>query len=89
MATFIVSYDLRAPGRDYTSLFTAIKSYNRWAHPLESVWAIVTDKSAVDVRDHLWSYMDANDGLLVVGSSHVGAWMGLGQRLSDWLKENL
>lgn len=89
MSTFLVSYDLRKPGRDYSSLYAAIKSYPRWAHPLESVWVIVTDETAFSVRDHLRQKIDANDGLLVVKSAGVGAWSGLSQKLTDWLKQHL
>ena len=89
MATYLISYDLRKPGRDYASLYKAIKSYPTWAHLLESEWAVVTDDSAVDVRDHLAHQMDQNDGLTVV-TAGATAWRGLSsQEVSDWLKENL
>ena len=33
---YIISYDLKIPGRDYTSLYDAIKSLGDWQHLLES-----------------------------------------------------
>ena len=36
MAIYIVSYDLRAPGRNYEPLYKALKSTGTYAHPLES-----------------------------------------------------
>lgn len=87
MSCFLVQYDLRKT-RDYSSLYEAIKSYTNWAHILESSWAVVTTKSAAEVRDHLLQHMDADDGLLVVRSGREAAW----QRVichDQWLKDNL
>ena len=53
MASYILSYDLRAPGRNYASLYDAIKVYGKWARINESVWAVVTSSSATQIRDHL------------------------------------
>lgn len=57
MATFIITYDLRKV-RDYSSLYNAIKSYGTWARITESSWAIVTNQTAVQVRDFLLKSMD-------------------------------
>ena len=89
MATYIITYDLRKPGRNYTGLYDRIKSYDAWAHIVESTWAVVTNQRATDVRDYLWAVMDNNDKILVVQSGGVGAWVGLSDKLTDWLKENL
>ena len=43
MNFYIVSYDLKNPGRDYTALYDAIKSIGEWQHPLESVWIVATN----------------------------------------------
>lgn len=51
MATYVVSYDLLAPGRDYEKLFSYLKSHTRWAHPLESTWVVVSSLSAAGLRD--------------------------------------
>lgn len=88
MSCYIISYDLRKPGRNYNSLYEAIKSYGTWAHILESLWAIVTTKSAVEIRDHLLQHMDANDGLFVVKSGTEAAWRNVICR-NEWLKEEL
>lgn len=87
MACYIISYDLRKQ-RDYESLYKAIKSYGTWAHILESTWAVVTSKSAVQVRDHLAAYMDQDDGLFVVRSGTEAAWRRVICR-NEWLKEHL
>lgn len=32
MNTYIISYDLSDPGRDYSALYAEIKSFDNWAH---------------------------------------------------------
>lgn len=88
MTCYIVSYDLVQPGRNYDPLYEAIKSYSRWAHVHESVWAVVTNSSAVQIRDHLSRHLDANDRLFVVKSGVEAAWRGV-LCSNNWLKENL
>ncbi len=85
---FIIMYDLRAPGRDYQDLINAIKKYKVWGHLTESAWAVVTNLSAVDIRNSLMKYMDANDRIMVVQSGRNAAWNKC--RASDgWIHENI
>ena len=87
MACYIISYDLRR-NRDYESLYEAIKTYSKWARVTESTWAVVTTKSAVEIRDHLSSVMDGDDRLFVIKSGTEAAWRNSICR-NEWLKENL
>ena len=84
---YTISYDLRGE-RNYDPLYKAIKSYNTWAHILESTWAIVTDQSAVEIRDYLMSFLDEDDGIFIVKSGVEAAWKGV-ECSDDWLKRNL
>ena len=45
MASYIISYDLRKPERNYEALYEAIKAYGTWAHINESLWAVVTSQT--------------------------------------------
>ena len=87
MKCYIISYDLRG-NRDYGSLYKAIKSYPNWAHITESTWAIVTEKTAVQVRDHLCQVIDRDDRVFVVRSGAEAAWHNVICK-DEWLKENL
>lgn len=87
--TFVITYDLRKPGRDYSSLYSAIKKCGIWCHPVESTWFIHTDETAVAIRDRLHATMDANDKVIVAKASAPGAWQGLPADASDWLKQYL
>ena len=87
MTCYIISYDLRKD-RDYESLYTAIQSYSKWAHITDSTWAVVTTKSAVEIRDHLGSVMDGDDRLFVVKSGVEAAWRN-SRCNNTWLQDNL
>ena len=90
MATYIISYDLSKPGRDYSGLYDAIKSLaTTYWHHLESTWLIDTVHSAAQIRDALKQSVDSNDKLLVLRSGREAAWCGFNANGSQWLKENL
>lgn len=84
---YIINYDLNKT-KDYESLFAQIKSYGTWAKILKSCWAIVTTKSAEQVRDHLLSVMDGDDGIFVIKSGREAAWQNV-ECSNDWLKNKL
>lgn len=84
----IITYDLCAPGRDYTKLIEAIKTYPNWGHVTESTWVINTTDTCTQVRDNLKKHMDQNDRIFVGELSGVAAWYNV---LCDnqWLKDAL
>jgi len=88
MACYLVSYDLRKPQRNYEALYAAIKAYGTWAHINDSLWAIVTTQSAVQVRNNLLSYVDGDDRLFVLRSGTEAAWRNAICK-NEWLKERL
>lgn len=90
MNTYLVSYDLRAPGKDYTHLIPYLKKYANWAKPLKSVWFVQSPLEAVDVLNEIRTQIDANDGLLVVNvTKDSAAWVNLGDEITNWIKANL
>jgi len=88
MPCYIISYDLRKPGRNYDKLYEAIKAYGTWAHINESLWAVVTSQTAVQVRDNLLQQIDLNDRIFVIKSGTEAAWRNAICK-TEWLKENL
>ena len=58
---FIISYDLSNPGRNYVELLKRIKSSYAWARLGGSAYIIITDSSAVEIRDYLQLALDRND----------------------------
>lgn len=89
MAVFIVSYDLRQPGRDYQPLYNRLNEW-RAVSGLESVWFINANTTAENLRDDLLKKMDQNDGLFVGVLRGESAWHNLknancGTTLKKWI----
>lgn len=84
MPCFIVSYDLPV-GSDYEGLVAAIKSYGTWSHVTQSTWAVVTQASAVEIRNHLDTYIPAHGRIFVIKSGGEAAWRN-GMCRDEWLK---
>lgn len=85
---YIISYDLCIPGRDYSSLYQALKRFEKWGKLTESTWAVVSNMNHVQLRDHLMQFMDRNDRLIVVLSGQSAAWNRV---IADnqWVKDNI
>jgi hypothetical protein len=84
---YIISYQL-SPARDSKALHDAIKSYGTWANITGNTWAVVTQKSATAVREHLMGFLTANDRIFVAKSGVESAWSNTICR-NEWLKKNL
>lgn len=89
MKTYMVGYDLNRPAQNYTVLIDALQEYPLWWHHLDSTWLIKTNNSAAQIRDHLATFIDANDELLVAYISGESAWAGFNDKGSQWLNDNI
>ena len=90
MATYLISYDLRKPGKDYSSLHAHLKTYATRAKPLESVWLIHSNLTAEAVRNAAQAYMDANDKILVIDvTKRAAAWDNLADDVANWIHGSL
>jgi hypothetical protein len=94
MAVYVIGYDLHpTKGETYGELIEAIKQIgSTWWHCLDSTWIVITDLSAVQVRDQLWQHMKADDQLLVMTFTKgtVAAWNGFAKgNCAEWLTNNL
>lgn len=88
MKIYQISYDLRNQ-RNYEALYERIRNYGTYCHALESTWLIGSNQTASSIRDDLAKAMDRDDGLLVTRLQGEGAWQGLDDRLSKWIKDQL
>lgn len=77
MSSYIVTYDLHGPSRDYDKLFSYIRGLSFAKRLLESVWLVESDLSAPNLRDALVRHVDSNDSVLVIKSGGSAAWRGL------------
>jgi hypothetical protein len=85
---YIVTYDLSNPGRNYENLLKRIKTYSGWARLGGSAYLISTDQNTVQIRDYLTPALDTNDKLYVGRMANEAAWRGLGDDVSNWIKDN-
>jgi hypothetical protein len=71
MVVYSINYDLKAPGRDYSPLYTAIESMGSYWHELESFWLVSTDLPLREILADLLKLIDENDSLAIlkVGNS--------------------
>ena len=91
MKLFLITYDLRQPGRNYTNLYELIKSIageGMWQHPLESMWIVkLKDSSnANEITDRIREVLDPRDGLFVVDISMRPYQGWLPQSFWEWMK---
>lgn len=87
MAALLVTYDLNRSGQNYTAVLDFIKQH-AWAQLSESSYAIATNASASQVRDHVRAVVDQNDNVYVIPLGRM--WAGFGpQEVNDWLNQHL
>jgi len=89
MSVYLVTYDLKKPGQDYSALYDELKKATWW-HYLESTWLLSTSESIANLRERLFAQMDANDSLLIfelTPNSRYNGW--LPQKAWDWIKQHL
>lgn len=89
MESYLISYDLSAPGRDYEKIADKIKSFGTWAKPLESVWLLRSSTDISVIKDQLADAVDANDSIFVVKVTGLASWQNLHPDVSNWIKLNL
>lgn len=66
---YLISYDLRQPGRDYSGLQAAIEGLGPHIHCLESVWIVAHFGPSTVIESKLRPFLDVNDKLIVVAMS--------------------
>ena len=96
--SYLITYDIdtvakvpddkRDVGQIYADLEAAIKAYGTWANIQKSCWAIVSSKSAIEIRDDLKKVLRTPDRLLVLQSANIAAWHNV-ICTNKWMKEYL
>ena len=73
---YVVSYDLKKPGKDYIGLTEQLQNSPRWWHYLGSTWLIATEESASQLYNRLAAHLDSGDRLLIIeAGNHIGGWL--------------
>lgn len=85
---YLITYDLKTPGKEYNTLYDEIKSIGENYHPLESTWFVKSSLSATNLSTKLRSVIDENDSLFVVKISKQDRQGWLPKTAWEWLKTN-
>lgn len=84
---FLITYDLKEPGQDYSELYEAIKGLGDWQHPLESMWMVKVNDFVVaqNVYNSLRPQIDENDLLFIVDITDRNCQGWLSKTVWTWL----
>jgi hypothetical protein len=83
---YLVSYDLKIPGRNYEQLYNVLKSSPKWWHYLDSTWILRTSESMDIWVDRIRAVIDANDHFLIVNITRQPRNGWLPQSAWDWIR---
>lgn len=86
---YAINYDLKAPGRDYSGLYEAIKKTSLWWwHYLDSTWLIVTEETPSQIWSKLAHHIDKNDFLLIIEvRDNIQGW--LPKEAWEWIHDKV
>jgi len=68
----VITYDLRAPRRDYEPLYAELKRLPAW-RVLESTWCYGGNMESGAMLTHLLRFMDSDDGLFITTLDNVAS----------------
>lgn len=77
MALFLITYDLRKPGRNYDDLYKLLDDTWHAKRLVESVWLAELVGPAPTVRDLIKGQIDANDRIAVIEVTSEADWATL------------
>ena len=66
MPGYLITYDLKNPGRDYPKVYKLLSDTWKCGRVAESVWIGSLKGPASAIRDHITAVTDANDRVFVV-----------------------
>jgi hypothetical protein len=84
---YLISYDLKKPGKDYTTLYEKLKSGLSWWHYLESTWLIHTNDTVEVWSDKIRSVIDENDIFIVIDVTKRPRQGWLPTKAWEWIRE--
>ena len=89
MSTYIVAFEVDDATRKY-NLKEKLKTYGTYCPINDNCWAIVSEKTPVQIRDHLNEALINSDRIFVIRSGIYAAWRNAyGEKNDEWLKERL
>jgi hypothetical protein len=90
MAVYMIGYDLHPSEGDNHKLFAALETMGSgYRDCLDSTWLVITERTAVQVRDELKQHLKDDDRLLVMRYGDGVAWLGFKDECRTWLEDKL
>jgi len=93
MKSFLIAYDLSAPGQKYAQISKFIEDNFNYTKPLNTTWIVKSSHSSEELAEALSSFIDDDDKLFIVllegGLSRDATWQGLDTSVSNWIQANL
>jgi hypothetical protein len=84
---YLITYDLKKPGRDYSSLHETIKSATSWWHYLDSTWIIYSKLTVDEWSEKIRQVIDINDRFIIVDITHRPRQGWLDKDAWKWIRE--
>ena len=89
MRCYIVTFEV-ADATVRQRVHNRLKTYSGYCPVHEHCWAIMSDRKAARIRDHIAELLGPKDRLFIVRSGTEAAWVNsYGPKNSEWLKKNL
>lgn len=85
---YLITYDLRVPGQNYSDLIEEIKAIGDWAKPCKSTWFVKSTLTAEAIKDRLTA-IDATDKVVVIAVSLPWWTDGLDEDVLSWMHTNI
>jgi hypothetical protein len=91
MAIYVIGYDLHpSEGENYDKLFAALEGIETgYRDCLESTRLVMTDKTAIQIRDEITQHIKPDDRILVMRYGEGAAWLGFKYECQTCLENNL
>ena len=89
MKSYIVTFQANTDATR-NKIRDALKTFESYCPIHKYCWAVITDKTAKDIRDMLSPLLAKDERVFVIRSGTESAWRhSYGTKHNEWLKENL
>jgi Fic family protein len=85
---YLVSYNLKVPGRDYGKLYEVLKSADSWSHYLEATWMLYSSDALETWNKRIRSVLDQNDRFIIVDVTGKQRNGWLPAKAWDWIRNH-
>jgi len=85
---YLVTYNLKSPGKDYSAFFRELKVTGTWCHYIDSTWLIVSTEKPSEAYDRVARHLVKGDRILIIEVTS-NYWGFLPKKAWDWVKRNL